>query len=462
MAEDIEIIDSIGKQTFEDLLMEATTTVEKELAIEDKGWINLTLTGTEISSNKRTDNVKSSRVYYNFDPLISQAIRLWTDYTFGPGMSWSVEEENEQTKQVLESFWYSQGNQPVFGSRGQRKCSDKLLVDGEIFFAIFLGKESTIRTIDPLEITEIITDPDDIETPMFYKRDWTDRQNKQHTDYYRSHFNIKNKSAEDSAGHGHSKTQDALIYHLAINTIGQRGNPLGLSGFDWLKQYRRFLAARVAMMLARTRWAWKQKVKGGSAAVAAVKATTNDKTPDAGSTAIENDAVDTQPMQTPQDARNAIDDAFMLMIQVGSAFGIPPQYFGRIDIGNFATSKTVELPMFKMFQSYQAIWSDAFQDIFEIIFNHNKVSPDKWYVDKDFPAIAPEDAIAAAQAISQIIMAFPEFASIQDVQQQALMALGINDPSQVIEQLAKEAKNDPTIPLTKALREFKKLIEVKK
>ena len=828
------IVDSIGRQTFDRLLMEATTSVEQSLAIEDKGWINLTLSGTEITSAKRIENIKYSRIYYNFDPLVSQAIRLWTDYTFGPGMSWEIEEENKQTKNVLESFWYSSDNQPIFGSRGQRRCSDKLLVDGEIFFALFLGKESRIRTIDPLEITEIITDPDDIEHPMFYKRDWIDRQSSPHTDYYRSHLNIKNQSTKDSLGAARQKTQDALVYHLSVNTIGQRGNPLGLSGFDWLKQYRRFLAARVAMMLARSRFTWKQKIGGGQSALSAVKAATQDKTPDAGSILIENQAIDTQPIQTPQDAKNAYDDARLLKLQLCSAFGIPEQYFGDIacysqdtevltdkgwmlhkdwleraastkiasydpdmlqveylypnrlnmyeyngqmvhfknaqtdilvtpnhrmwtapkvawelqpprskpcnggrrsiseggvvvvdrswrveeaqqitnhsraagwmftntviptenpaeidtfnthdpeawalfigyflsegytlsdkkkngddrdrvfyrvaisqkegqildnmrttirrlgwnyheqrnqsgvvsltivnkelwyylrnncgtnshtkhipreffsssyrqrrelliallqgdggkangmgtggwryssaskqladdvmeltfslgyatsvtkeikgyngssheiwrvairdkrkgthvktkhiksepyngkvycfalpknhiyitrrngkvaiqgNTGNLATAKTVELPMLKMFQSYQAVWSDAFQDIFEIVFEHNRVSPDTWYVDKDFPTIAPEDAMAAAQAIGQIIMAFPEFASVADVQQAALMAIGINDPSQVLEQLTKEAKSDPTIPLTKALRAFRKLVEAKK
>lgn len=456
------VIEAIDRRTFDTLLMEATTTVERELAIEDKGWVNLTLSGAEISSPKRIENIKQSRIYYNFDPLVKQAIRLWTDYTFGLGMSWSVDEGNQQTQKILEDFFYSKANQPIFGSRGQRKCSDKLLVDGEIFFAFFLGKESTIRTIDPLEITEIISDPDDIEHPMFYKREWTDRQNKSHTDYYRSHLNPQNKSTKDSLGANHQKTQDALIYHLAINTIGQRGNPMGLSGFDWLKQYRRFLAARVAMMLARTRWAWRQKIKGGQSALDSVKAATQDKTPVAGSSLIENEAVDTQPIQTPQDAKNAYDDARLLKLQLCSAFGIPEQYFGDIATGNLATAKTVELPMLKMFQSYQAIWSDTFQDIFEIVFEYNKIPKDKWYVDKDFPAIAPEDAMAAAQAISQIIMAFPEFASISDVQQTALMAIGINDPAVVLEQLSKEAKSDPAIPLAKALREFKKLLEAKK
>jgi hypothetical protein len=447
--------------SFDTLLREATQSVEAELSIEDKGWLLLSGTGGEtISADKRISSVKQSRLYYALDPLARQSIRLWTDYTFGPGMSWEVDEsEAKQTKAVLDAFWYSRDNQPVFGSRGQRKCSEKLLVDGEIFFAVFLGKESRVRTIDPLEITEIITDVDDIEYPMFYKRMWTDQQSQAHTDYYRSYLNIKNQSAKDWAGANIQKTQDALVYHLAYNTTGQRGNPLLLPALDWIKQYRRFLAARVAMTLARTRFAWKNKIVGGAAAAAAVKATYDGKIPEAAAMAIENQAADLQPIQTPQDARNAYDDARILKLQVCAAVGIPEQYYGDIATGNLATAKTVELPMLKMFQSYQSVWSDTYQDLFELILEYNRVPPNEWYVDKTFPTIAPEDVFSAAQALTQIITTFPEFALAPDVQQMALMTLGINDPSQVLDSLAKESKGNVNVKLAKALRELKKIVE---
>jgi hypothetical protein len=454
----------VGYQEFQQLLLEATSTVERELAIEDRGWINLTGGGYDpITPSLRPVYVKQSRLYHARDPLAAQAIRIWTDYTFGPGMTWEVDETNKKTKDVLEAFWYSRNNTPILGSRGQRKCSQKLLVDGEIFFALFLGPESTIRTIDPLEIVEIVTDPEDLEKPMFYRRSWTDAQSRPHIDFYRSVFNIKNEPTKNALGQTVSAaTNSAIVYHLAFNTISQRGNPLLLPALDWIKQYRRFLAARVGMMLARTRFAWRKQVTGGAAAVATVKGTLQDKTPEAGAVLVENEAVGMEAIQTPQDARNAYDDARMLKLQVCAAVGIPEQYFGDIATGNLATAKTVELPMLKMFQSYQSVWSDAFQDIFDLVLEYNKVPEEDWYVDKDFPAIAPEDVFAAAQAIVQMVTAFPEFSSAPEVQQQALVTLGINDPAQVLDALAKEAKLDPTVPLRKALIEFRRFLEAKK
>lgn len=446
----------------EQLIREATQQVEDELRLEDTGWINISAgTGDVITSAARKDNLKLSRLYYTKDPLGKQAIRLWTDYTFGSGMAWDT--ENEPAKKALEGFWNAKENQALLSARGQRKSSDKLLVDGEIFFAIFLGANgaSRIRRIDPLEITEIITNPDDIEDVKYYRREWTDAQSKSHVTIYRSTTNQKGEAGLDSQGTSVKHNDDALVYHLTYNTISQRGNPLLLPALDWIKQYRRFLASRIAIMLALARFAWKTKVSGGQAAVDTTKAVTHEQEINAGSQIIENLGVDTTPIKTDSGARNAYDDGRMIKLQVAAAVGIPEQYFGDISIGNLATAKTVELPMMKMFQSYQKVWGDTYQDIDEVILEHNKVAPDNWYIDRDFPAIAPADVAQIAQSLMNILQVMPEFAYSPDVQQVALMSLGINDPAEVIDAMSKEAKNNPDIALTKALKQFREVLNKK-
>ena len=446
----------------EQLIMEATQQVEDELKLEDKGWINLSALGGEIiSSQERINNLKLSRLYYTKDPLGRQAIRLWTDYTFGSGMTWNTEEGT--TKKALEGFWDAKANQGVLSARGQRKSSDKLLVDGEVFFAIFLGANgtATIRRIDPLEIAEIITDPDDIENVRFYRRAWMNKQGKAQETIYRSTTNLENVATPDSQGKTIQKNDDALVYHLTYNTISQRGNPLLLPALDWIKQYRRFLASRIAIMLALARFAWKTKVTGGQTAVDALKAKTDAKEIAAASHLLENLGSETTPIKTETGARNAYDDGRMIKLQIAAAVGIPEQYFGDISIGNLATAKTVELPMMKMFQSYQKVWGDSYQDIDEVILEHNQVPPDKRYIDRDFPAIAPADVAQIALSLMSILTVLPEFAYSPDVQQIALLALGINDPAEVLDALSQEAKSDPGVALTKALKQFRESLTKK-
>ncbi len=233
-------------------IKEATQTVEDQLKLEDAGWVLLGGTSADVITDAaRIANLRTSRLYYTKDPLGRQSIRLWTDYTFGTGMTWQAEEKSN-TNKVLGAFWNSPGNQAVLGVRGQRKSSDKLLVDGEIFFALFLDSQGAarIRRIDPLEITEIITDSDDIENVLYYKRVWVDQQGGAHTTYYRSTTNIKSEPAKDVAGTAIKQNDDALVYHLTHRTLGQRGTPLSFPAHFYLKYNKKFIASRIAIMLA--------------------------------------------------------------------------------------------------------------------------------------------------------------------------------------------------------------------
>lgn len=450
------------RDELEILIREATASVEADLALEDAGWINLSsTTGDVITAAERITNLKLSRLYATKDPMGKQAIRLWTDYTFGTGMTWSVPEENKAAKEALEAFWDNKANQAVLGSRGQRKSSDKLLIDGEVFLAIFLGETATIRLIDPLEITEIITDPDDKENVKYYKREWADAQGKPHLSIYRSTTNLKNEATLDMYGKSVQQTDDALVYHLAYNTISQRGNPLLLPALIWMKYHVKFLASRIAIMIALAKFAWRSKVKGGQTAVDAIKAKTHEQEIAAGSHLVENLGSDTTPIKTDTGASAAYQDGRMIKLMIAAAVGIPEQYFGDISIGNLATAKTVELPMMKMFQSYQAVWNDAYQDIDEVILEHAKVPPDKWYVDRDFPAIAPADVLQAATALVQILQVMPELGDSEDVKQIALMTLGVNDTAEALDALGKEARGNPEVALKRALRQLRESLSKK-
>ena len=438
------------------LIREATASVEADLALEDVGWINLSgQTGDVITAQSRIDNLKLSRLYALKNPLGKQSIRLWTDYAFGTGMTWDT--EDKLAKEVLEAFWDAPENQRVLSDIGQRKSSDKLLIDGEIFFPLFLGADGkvTIRRIDPLEIVEIITDGDDFENVLYYRRSWTDSAGSPHTTTYRSTTNIKGEPGKDSNGTIVKKTDDALVYHLSINTSTQRGNPLLLPALLWMKYHTLQVSSYIAVDIAGSKFVLRSKVAGGQTAVNAVKAVTDGKEINAGSFLLENKGVDTTGFTIDKRAQNAYAGARLTKLQVCAAVGWPEQYFGDIATGNLATAKTVELPVAKMIQSYQQVWATADKDINDIVLAHSNIASKKRYVDINFPAVAPAAVLEASTAIKEIIGVFPEFAFSPDVQQQAMLAVGVNDPKEAIEQITKESKENPTRALTKALKDFR-------
>jgi len=441
------------------LLREALAGVEAELALEDQGWIRAVSTDgvNVVTDAERITAVQKSRIYAMKDPLGRQSIRLWTDYTFGTGMTWSAKDDG--ATKALEVYWDDLANTALLSASGQRKSSDILLIDGEIFFVLFLGTQgqATLRRVNTLEITEFITDPDDVENVRFYKREWFTAQGQTKTAYYRSSNNQKNEAAPDASGNSIQSGEDGIMFHLAINTIGQRGLPLLLPALDWIKLYRQFLAARAAIMLALARFSWNVKVAGGATSVAAAKAVFQGQLPAAASVLTENMGSTTTPINTNSHATNAYEDARMLRLQVCAAVGLSEQYFGDISSGNLATAKTTELPLQKQFESHQAIWSDQYDEIDQLVLAKAGIPEDKRYVDRDFPAITPEDASQVAEAIAQILPVLPELAASREVMQVALLALGVDDTNEVIEQLMAEAKGDPAAAMIRALRLFREV-----
>ena len=466
------LYEGMPKDELQEILKEATASVENDLTLENAGWINYSgQTADPIIAMDRITNLKLSRLYAVKSPMGKQAIRIWTDYTFGTGMTWQA--EGDKTREVLEGFWNSKANKNVLSAIGQRKSSDRLLIDGEIFFAIFPGRDgkSKIRYIDPLEITEIVTNPDDKEDVLYYIRSWSTPQGTNNKSIYKSIYNIKDTGGIDSGGSAVTSTEDALVYHVAINTITQRGNPLLLPALTWLKYHNKFLSSRIAIMLALAKFAWKSKVQGSQTAVNTIKAKTHEEEINAASHIVENMGVDTQPIKQETGAAGAYQDGRMIKLQVCAAVGVPEQYFGDISIGSLATAQTVELPMIKQFESYQSIWDDIYQEIDEVILDFNSVPKDGkndagkevnlWYVDRDFPPIAPADVAGLAEAMMKIVGLFPEFADAPDVQTIALMLMGINDPQEVLEALTNTEESDPAVKLTKVLKRFKEQLKIK-
>ena len=419
-------------------------TAELELARDDAGWMKLAIgESSGISDMNRTYAVRRARAYFARDPLSGQAVRIWTDYALGQGISWKAKDDN--VGELLRKFWDDKANEPILSSGGQRKSSDKLLVDGELFFIFFeaAGKVK-IRRIDPLEITEIITDPDDVETKLLYKREWTNIQNQTYSRYYRDWSNDnKDGSWPDMYGSMKSATAESgIIYHVPFRTLGVRGVSLLFSAMDWSKAHRKFLEARASITQAMARFAWKAKLKGTPAQVSAEKtrlqssyvggAGEENNPPLApGSTWIENEGYTLSPIKVESGAAAAQVDANMLLQLFGTAVGIFPHYFGAGEAFRLATATAMERPMRVQFEAYQKLWADIYDNIFEFVLNKNRVPSNKQYVDIDFPPIVEKDANEKIKVILEVIEKVPELDG-DEMRKLILTTLGVNDPDEVL------------------------------
>jgi hypothetical protein len=429
-----------------ELQQESFTRADIELALDDRGWLTPNArTFQELDPATRNIKIAQSRMYWQADPLAKQAVRLWTDYALGNGMSYHSDDAG--TQKQLDQFMKNRRNRRLTSSKGQRRSSNKLLIDGDLFFTFFESKGNTdiklMRYLDPLQVHDIITSADDEECILGYKR--KDARGKV---FYYQDWAADQAELDDAQDPQEKKSitweQNIVVYHLAFDDLGKRGNGLLTACLGWTREHRRFMEARVAITQALAKFAWKLTTKGGQNVVNAVQkklqsslsttgftgAPEKNPPPAPAATYVGNQGADMVPMPRATGAGDSKEDSNQLKLMVCAATGIMLHYFGDPSTGNLATATAMELPMLKMFQAYQQVWQDAYRDIFCIALGED---PDEEpaQITIDMPPILSDDVGELGDLISKVVPLFPEM-KVEQVVRLILNALKVPDVSEVM------------------------------
>lgn len=424
------------------LMQEGFSQADIELALDDRGWISLGQTyGNEISAQQRQSLVQKSRLYWLRDPLAHQAVRLWTDYSVGTGITYKAK---KPVQKELDRFWKFRKNKKLTVSKGQQRLSKKLLIDGELFVAVFDDDGTkTIRTIDCIQIIDIISDPNDEEQVLCYKRTLTDGKTKATKTLYYRDWAADDDDLEglkdQSTGKDITVEENVVVYHLTFDDIGKRGNGLLFPAVDWSREHRRFMEARVALTQALSKFAWKLTAKTGQAGLNAIQQRLQSSLSTTGTTGgveknppnalagtfAQNLGADMTPMPRTTGASEASADSNNLKLMVCAATGIMLHYFGDPSTGNLATATAMELPMLKMFASYQELWKDAWRDIFSIVLEEDPESEPE-DISITLPPILDADLQKLAMFVTAISAVYPEI-KIPEILQPLLNASGLVD-----------------------------------
>ena len=472
------VMENFGQEQLEDgsTLAEAFTQADIELALDDRGWLvgGKRMMG-ELDPLSRQVQVNRSRYYWLRDPLAKQAVRLWTDYALGDtAVGYTCEDKSVQG--ALDTFMKARINRRYTSREGNRRLSQRLLVDGELFFVIneadstTKGKAPTVRTVDCLQITDIITDKDDEDRVVAYKRVITGKDNTQKVLYYRpwdmegdkplNTKDIQNDGynlvpIDPQGGKSIKYVDNARMYHLAFDAIERRGNGLLTCCSDWAREHRRFMIARVAITQALSKFAFKTTVKGGQNVVNSIRAklestfaqsglsggTQHQPVAAPGANFLGNDGISLEAMPRTTGASDAASDASGLKLMVCAGTGIAEHYFGDAANANLATATAMELPMLKMFASYQVFWKDAWRDLFAIVLDEPDDEPGA-EITITMPAILEDDLQEFATFLTAVTTVFPE-AKVPALLQTALESANVPDLDEVMKDIeAQKEEND--------------------
>jgi len=349
-----------------------------ELALQNVEWRReVNLSWLEFSRWGIQQIILISRLRYITDPLIQRGVNVAATYVFGRGVE--ITTDDDDANDVLNDF--IERNKTVLGQNGLTDQERRKYYDGNLFWALFTDPADgtvRIRTIDATEIQEVISDPDDLDEPQFYKRVWqtmtfdpvsgTTKYDSR-TEYYPAlRFDVPDGLTQIGQ---YPLNRDVRVHHRKAGAIAKWhfGCPIVYAALQWSRSAGRLLEACATIRKALAQFAMILTTKGGQAALQGAKnqlQTQVNSVPD-------NSLWDTQPTAVagsvfasgPGTTLKAFNsrgaggdpkDAREYKTMVAMVFGIPPTWLGDMETSNMSTAVTLDRPTELGFMEKQEAW----------------------------------------------------------------------------------------------------------
>jgi hypothetical protein len=351
-----------------------------ELALQNVEWRReVNLSWLEFSRWGIQQIILVARLHYIKNPIIRRLVDVCAAYVFARGCS--VTSGDEAANEAIQDFLAR--NKATLGQNGLTDLERRKDYDGNLFFVLFTDTQSSgdvrVRTIDATEIVEIVTDPEDADTPRYYKRRWTQQA------FDEASGQTKHISAERwYPAVGYEPTPkppmigklevvwDSPVLHRKAGAVAKWhfGCPRIYPAIDWAKESRRYLesCASVAQSLAQIALTF--TTKGGQQALAGAKEQLGsgvnaggpslwDPNPPstAGGTFASGPGTKLEAFKTsgagldPEKVRQ-----YKLMCCMVA--GVPETFLADVSTGNLATATSLDRPTETVFLEKQEAWRE--------------------------------------------------------------------------------------------------------
>lgn len=484
----VKALGGVAKGNLKEAIDDAITA----LRAEEEGWINLSSSASrpEPTALGRKTIYERAELYWFANPLIGQAVNLKTYYTFGRGVQ--ITHPDQSTNKTLQRFWNDPRNKAELTSfEAQTDKDHDLQVYGNVFLVLFPQPDGSVlvRSFPAKECADIITDPEDGKRILWYKRDYSVQKydyaggavtqegpvTKYYRDwrYYLETEGISGYPVPDDTNPADpplNMIAEGVVMHIHVNKLSHA--LFGVSDFyraiDWAKAHKDQLEDWATIVRALSVFSWKRKSKSGAdsrnAAARMGGSTTSspaEKPASVASILHQPPNVDWEPISVPKGATTSPDDSRQLKLMVSAATGIFEHYFGDPSTGNLATSKSMELPMLKMFEARQQLWEELFMDLCEFVLRvkraagasgvrvsegtrgpyNDKIAENVDKISVSFPPIVQRNVVEDAQALLLGLAATQGTNSLIPMEQAAaifMSMMGVDDVQDKLEELKKE------------------------
>jgi hypothetical protein len=374
------------------------------------------------------------------NPLAGQIVNITTWFVMGKGLGFGA--RDDRVKEVLSRFWRDPENDM---QSMQHWMSNELQIYGELFIRFFVNHlNGTMRMalIDPAEIREVVTDPNDVRKPVAFLREYRRRAI---PDEWTGAFRGQNDGFPMQDEEAREVIDASEILHVKVNNVSNRTR--GMSELyrvlPWLDAYERWLEDRIALNRARGTFAFLRKVPTSPEKVGGPfqsDSTGRYIIPKPGSILVVHEAEDWQVLSPSIGADDAKEDGRALKLMIAAGSGIFEHYFGDPSTGNLATARSMELPMVKKFEDRQRLFEGVYGRIFQRVIDAG-ISAGVLPADVDrtvevnFPPIVPDDVALLTKTLVEQVNA-----GLLSKDSARRMIPWIDDASREAESVEREAK----------------------
>ena len=317
---------------------------------------------------------------YHHDPIAGQLVNLVTYFTLGRGVSLKVNDDGIDAD--FKKWWADNKMDERMDS-----ISNELSIYGEVMLRLNrVGKNLTIKPIDPSTVWEVVTDPLDIEKVYFYYQNFP-------TQYQIFSGDVK------VAQYVINQIPYNEVIHEKINCVSneKRGRSDLFPLFGLLKSLRDYTSARVVRGIIQSNFVWDVEIQGSAQDVANYIAQDPQlqNPPKPGSNYVHNQAIKMEPKGVNLGSKDSNEDFNMLLTLIAAGAGIPKEYLNIGDKSTKATALVAAEPVYKKFEKRQKKLEAIIHKIYDAW--KYTTGADVKYAGKDqtlevtFPELATED-----------------------------------------------------------------------
>jgi hypothetical protein len=370
---------------------------ELELALEDRGWVReTTLAALEFSRYGVQQLIRICRVYGIKNPIIKRIAEICKLYVFGRGIE--IRSEDDAANKVIKAFL--EANDAEMGHNGLADKETDFQTDGALYFGLATDNGGNVRVImvDPLEIMDVVCDPDDLSKPLWFKRQWNrlvfDPVRGRQTPeplvvWYPSleTFNAGVKPPQSMGEYPVNPNMPILRIKGGCPSKWRWGVPPVYSEIDWARAYKDALEDYATVRRTLARFALMVETKGGPGAIAAYQSLLTTTFADNSGTQIERNpppVVASAHIGGPgtaiqafksSGAQSSPEETRRLLLMACAGAGMPETFFGDASTGSLATAVSLDRPTELKFTSIQKRWIHTIKMILKYVLVVSRQTP---------------------------------------------------------------------------------------